>query len=156
MISIGIAVRIKISPLPYAVAAARPAIDRPTVAAGADDAMPITVSCATPIASGSSLATGRGIDSTPDAVCSHICLPLLAEYPTNGQSQKFVSGIRSAILLVLCGLRGPPGPIIRPFGQWCTPNGYATRAATAAATSAGSSAQVASPTDSSTRWTARS
>src|SRR5215813_5384023 len=71
MISIGIAVRRRIGPAPYAVAAASPAIERPTVAAGADDAIPMTVSCATPIALGSSLATGRGTHpATDDAVCS--------------------------------------------------------------------------------------
>src|ERR1022692_3706397 len=60
MISIGIAVRIRISPDAYAVAAASAASDSPTVAAGADDAIPITVSCATPIALGSSRARGAG------------------------------------------------------------------------------------------------
>ena len=60
MISIGIAVSSKISPLAYAVAAASAASDNPIVAAGADDAIPITVSCATPIASGSSLVPGEG------------------------------------------------------------------------------------------------
>ena len=49
-----------IGPLPYAVAAANAASVSPTDAAGADDAMPITVSCATPIASGSSRAAGAG------------------------------------------------------------------------------------------------
>ncbi len=60
MMSMGIAVRITITPLPYAVAAASAASVKPTDAAGADDAMPITVSCAAPIASGSSLLTGTG------------------------------------------------------------------------------------------------
>ncbi len=77
MISIGMAVKIKIAPAPYAVAAASPAIDKPTVAAGADDAMPMTVSCATPMASGSSLATGDGIvPATDAAACSDMCVPL--------------------------------------------------------------------------------
>ena len=44
MISIGIAVRMMIGPLPYAVAAARAAMVRPTEAAGADAAIPIMVS----------------------------------------------------------------------------------------------------------------
>src|ERR1039458_3160925 len=60
MISIGMAVRIRIGPLAYAVAAASAASDSPTVAAGADDAIPITVSCAAPIALGSSRARGAG------------------------------------------------------------------------------------------------
>src|SRR6266702_221868 len=57
----GIAVSSRIGPLPYAVAAASPASTSPTVAAGADEAMPMTVSCATPIASGSSRVAGAGI-----------------------------------------------------------------------------------------------
>ena len=52
----GIAVRMMIGPTPYAVAAASAASVRPTDAAGAEDAMPMTVSCATPIALGSSRA----------------------------------------------------------------------------------------------------
>src|ERR1700722_7437038 len=60
MISMGIAVRIRIGPLPYAVAAASAASDSPTVAAGADEAMPMTVSWATPIALGSGRGGGWG------------------------------------------------------------------------------------------------
>ena len=58
-------------PAPYPVAMTSVRSDSPTVAAGADDAMPMTVSWATPIASGSSLATGVGTaPATDDAVCS--------------------------------------------------------------------------------------
>src|SRR5215471_11442067 len=79
MISIGIAVRIRIGPAPYAVAVASPAMDKPTVAAGADDAIPMTVSCATPIALGSSLATGAEILPATDAADrSDMPLPLSA------------------------------------------------------------------------------
>src|SRR5216683_5853179 len=60
MISIGIAVSTMTGPLPYAVAAASVASVSPVDTAGADDAIPITVSCATPIASGSSRADGAG------------------------------------------------------------------------------------------------
>ena len=61
MISIGMAVRTRIGPLPYAVAAASAASDSPTVAAGADEAMPMMVSWAAPMASGSSFAPGAGV-----------------------------------------------------------------------------------------------
>jgi hypothetical protein len=61
MISIGIAVRMRIGPAPYAVAAASAATDRPTVAAGADEAMPMTVSWATPMALGSRRALGADL-----------------------------------------------------------------------------------------------
>ena len=60
MISIGMAVRIRIGPLPYAVATTSAASDSPTVAAGADEAMPIIVSWVAPMASGSSPALGPG------------------------------------------------------------------------------------------------
>ena len=53
MISIGIAVRMMIGPLPYAVAAASAARVSPTEAAGADAAMPMIVSSVTPMASAS-------------------------------------------------------------------------------------------------------
>ena len=52
-------------PLPYAVAAASAASDSPTVAAGADEAMPMTVSWATPIALGSRRAAGAGFPRSP-------------------------------------------------------------------------------------------
>jgi hypothetical protein len=78
MISIGIAVRIRIGPLAYAVAAASAASDNPTVAAGADDAIPITVSCATPIALGSSRAGGtRTLPAMEAADRSVIKTPLV-------------------------------------------------------------------------------
>ncbi len=60
MMSMGIAVRMRIGPLPYAVAAASAARDSPTVAAGAEEAMPMTVSWATPMALGSRRAAGWG------------------------------------------------------------------------------------------------
>ncbi len=47
-------------PLPYAVAAVSPASTSPIVAAGADEAMPMTMSCAAPMASGWSRGTGTG------------------------------------------------------------------------------------------------
>src|SRR5580704_10669571 len=78
MISMGIAVRIRIGPLPYAVAAASAASDSPTVAAGADEAMPMTVSWATPIALGSRRAVGwGGIPTIAVAGRSVIRLPLV-------------------------------------------------------------------------------
>src|SRR5882757_2855284 len=78
MISTGIAVRIRIGPLPYAVAAASAARDSPTVAAGADEAMPMTVSWATPMAFGSRRAAGwGGIPTIAAAGWSVIRLPLV-------------------------------------------------------------------------------
>src|ERR1700722_5039933 len=78
MISMGIAVRIRIGPLPYAVAAASAASDSPTVAAGADEAMPMTVSWATPMAFGSRRAAGwGGIPTIAAAGRSVISLPLM-------------------------------------------------------------------------------
>ena len=69
MTSIGMAVRIRIGPLPYSVATASAASESPTVAAGADEAIPMTVSWATPIASGSSRAAcERGGSDTVAAV----------------------------------------------------------------------------------------
>jgi hypothetical protein len=60
MISMGTAVMRRTGPLPYAVAAASAASDRPIVAVGAEEAMPMTVSSATPIASASSRPAGTG------------------------------------------------------------------------------------------------
>src|ERR1700690_913155 len=78
MISMGIAVRIRIGPLPYAVAAASAARDSPTVAAGADEAMPMTVSWATPMALGSRRAAGWGGGPTIAAAGrARIRLPLV-------------------------------------------------------------------------------
>src|ERR1700722_17317970 len=78
MISMGIAVRIRIGPLPYAVAAASAASDSPTVAAGADEAMPMTVSWATPMALGSRRAAGwGGIPTIAAAGRSVISVPLV-------------------------------------------------------------------------------
>ncbi len=76
MTSMGIAVRMRIGPLPYAVADASRNSDRPTVAAGADEASPMTVSWATPIAFGSSRAGGVGGMPTTAAGCSVIGGPL--------------------------------------------------------------------------------
>lgn len=56
--SIGTATTTRTSPPPYADDAASAASVAATVPAGADDAIPITVSCTTPIASGSSRAAG--------------------------------------------------------------------------------------------------
>jgi len=61
MISIGTAVSKISTPPPYAVTAASDASVAATVPAGADEAIPITVSCVTPIASGSSRACGARI-----------------------------------------------------------------------------------------------
>src|ERR1700730_8895934 len=78
MTSIATAVNSSTGPLPYAVATASAASDNPTVAAGADDAIPITVSCATPIASGSNRAGGGGAaPATAAADRSVICSPLV-------------------------------------------------------------------------------
>src|SRR5216684_9107935 len=78
MISMGIAVRMRMGPLPYAVAAASAASDSPTVAAGADEAMPMTVSWATPMALGSRRAAGwGGIPTIAVAGRSVIRLPLV-------------------------------------------------------------------------------
>src|SRR5580693_2005233 len=78
MISIGIAVRIRIGALPYAVAAASAASDSPTVAAGADDAMPMTVSWPAPMALGSRRAAGwGGIPTIAAAGRSVISVPLV-------------------------------------------------------------------------------
>src|ERR1700761_508271 len=77
MISMGMAVRIRIGPLPYWVATASAASDSPTVAAGADEAIPMTVSWATPIASGSSRAAcTRGGSDTGAVVYSAITSPI--------------------------------------------------------------------------------
>src|SRR6266851_1384251 len=62
MISIGSAVRIRTGPDPQAEAAASVAA---IVPAGAEEAMPITVSSATPIASGSSPASMTGAGTAP-------------------------------------------------------------------------------------------
>src|ERR1700689_308323 len=58
MISIGIAVSTMIGPTAYAAAAASAASVNPTDTAGAALAIPMIVSCAGPIASGSSPAGG--------------------------------------------------------------------------------------------------
>ena len=80
MISMGMAVSSRIGPLPYAVAAASVASDRPTVAAGAEEAIPMTVSCATPIAFGSSrCGVTAGTPATAAAGCSVIWVPLLPD-----------------------------------------------------------------------------
>src|ERR1039457_5097483 len=67
MISIRIAVKIKNNPGPHDTpppptphTPPRPPPHTPTVPAGADDPIPMTVSCATPTASGSSRARGAG------------------------------------------------------------------------------------------------
>src|SRR3984893_3283336 len=77
MTSIGTAVNSSTGPLPYAVATASAASDSPTVAAGADDAIPITVSCATPIASRSNQAGGVGAVSADEAAALCVFCSLL-------------------------------------------------------------------------------
>jgi hypothetical protein len=58
MTSIGTAVRRITVPMPYAVAATSVASVSPMEAAGAEDAIPMTTSCVTLMASGSSLRSG--------------------------------------------------------------------------------------------------
>lgn len=58
MISMGMALTSKVAPPPYAAVAASNGSVNATTAAGADPAMPITVSWVTPIASGSSRVLG--------------------------------------------------------------------------------------------------
>ena len=67
MTRIGIAVSTSVAPAPYADAAASAARVSPAVAAGADDAIPITVSCTTPMASGSSRPAGPTGTGAPAA-----------------------------------------------------------------------------------------
>ena len=67
MMIIGIAVSTMTGPLPYAVTAASAGSVSPMEAAGAEEARPMTVSWATPIASGWSLAGGAGAAATTGA-----------------------------------------------------------------------------------------
>lgn len=60
MISMGMALTSKVTPPPYAAVAASNGSVNATTAAGADPAMPMTVSWVTPIASGSSRVSRGG------------------------------------------------------------------------------------------------
>src|SRR5580704_5245374 len=80
MISMGTAVTMMIGMLAYAAAAASAARVRPADAPGAVEAIPMTVSCATLMASGSrraSIALGPAPPSTAVTGRSVICSPVL-------------------------------------------------------------------------------
>ena len=77
MMSMGIAVRMMTGPLPYAAARDSDAIVSPTEAAGAEAAMPMTVSCTTPIASDSSPPDASSATLTGTADRSVMSAPLL-------------------------------------------------------------------------------
>ena len=122
MISIGIAVSSRIGPLPYAVAAASAASDSPTVAAGADEAMPMTVSWATPIALGSRRAAGWGGIPTI-AVAGWSVIRLSSRAGPEGlrmlraarRLPRPLPGHR-AIITIISGMRGyVPGSNVREF-----------------------------------------
>ena len=82
MISIGTAVSTMIGPTAYAVAAASAANVSPTDTAGAALAIPMTVSCAGPIALGSSPAGGASaVPATAVAGRSVIFSPVMWSRP---------------------------------------------------------------------------
>src|SRR5580658_802803 len=94
MISIGIAVSTITGPPAYA--AAKAASVRPTDTPGADDAIPITVSCATPIASGSSLGSDTG-PFTVIGVNGNLFIPGYLSGSLLASGQRHRAGPRSAI-----------------------------------------------------------